>query len=59
MSLVIFFVILGVGKGVKILSEINLSLVFLLLIFVLVVGLIFYLLLVFSDNLGIYFSYLV
>ena len=59
MSLAIFSAISGVGKGVKMLSEINLSLAFLLLIFVLVAGPTLYLLSAFSDNLGTYLSHLV
>ena len=59
MSLAIFSAISGVGKGVKMLSEINLSLAFLLLIFVLVAGPTLYLLSAFSDNLGTYLSNLV
>lgn len=46
----------GIGKGVKILSEINLGLAFFLLMFVLVTGPTLYLLSSFSDNLGTYFS---
>lgn len=59
MSLAIFSAISGVGKGVKILSELNLTLVFCLLIFVLVVGPTLYLLSAFSDNIGTYLSNLV
>ena len=59
MSLAIFSAISGVGKGVKILSELNLTLAFCLLIFVLVAGPILYLLSAFSDNIGTYLSNLV
>nr|WP_314740085.1 BCCT family transporter [uncultured Haemophilus sp.] len=59
MSLAIFSAISGMGKGVKILSELNLSLAILLLIFVLVTGPTLYLLSAFSDNIGTYLSNLV
>ena len=59
MSLAIFSAISGVGKGVKILSELNLTLAFCLLIFVLVAGPTLYLLPAFSDNIGTYLSNLV
>lgn len=59
MSLAIFSAISGVGKGVKILSELNLTLSFCLLIFVLVAGPTLYLLSAFSDNIGTYLSNLV
>ncbi|MBF0750855.1 MULTISPECIES: BCCT family transporter [unclassified Pasteurella] len=59
MSLAVFSAISGVGKGVKILSELNLSLAFLLLIFVLVTGPTLYLLSAFSDNIGTYLRNLV
>ena len=59
MSLAIFSAISGVGKGVKILSELNLTLAFCLLIFVLVVGPTLYLLSAFSDNIGTYLSNLI
>lgn len=59
MSLAIFSAISGVGKGVKILSELNLTLAFSLLIFVLVAGPTLYLLSAFSDNIGTYFGNLV
>ena len=59
MSLATFSAISGVGKGVKILSELNLTLAFCLLIFVLVTGPTLYLLSAFSDNIGTYFSNLV
>ena len=59
MSLAIFSAISGVGKGVKILSELNLTLAFCLLIFMLVAGPTLYLLSAFSDNIGTYFSNLV
>ena len=59
MSLATFSAISGVGKGVKILSELNLTLAFCLLIFVLVAGPTRYLLSAFSDNIGTYLSNLV
>ena len=59
MSLAIFSAISGVGKGVKILSELNLTLAFCLLIFVLVAGPTLYLLSAFSDNIGTYLSNLI
>ena len=59
MSLAMFSAISGVGKGVKILSELNLTLAFCLLIFVLVAGPTLYLLSAFSDNIGTYLSNLV
>ena len=59
MCLAVFSAISGVGKGVKILSEINLTLAFCLLLFVLIAGPTLYLLSAFSDNIGNYFSNLV
>ena len=59
MSLATFSAISGVGKGVKILSELNLTLAFCLLIFVLMAGPTLYLLSAFSDNIGTYLSNLV
>ena len=59
MSLATFSAISGVGKGVKILSELNLTLALCLLIFVLVAGPTLYLLSAFSDNIGTYLSNLV
>ena len=59
MSLATFSAISGVGKGVKILSELNLTLAFCLLIFVLMTGPTLYLLSAFSDNIGTYLSNLV
>ncbi|EGT82717.1 transporter [Haemophilus quentini] len=59
MCLAMFSAISGVGKGVKILSEINLTLAFGLLLFVLIAGPTLYLLSAFSDNIGNYFSNLV
>lgn len=59
MCLAVFSAISGVGKGVKILSEINLTLAFGLLLFVLIAGPTLYLLSAFSDNIGNYFSNLV
>ena len=46
----------GVGRGVKILSEINLILAVLLMIFVLLCGPTLHLLSAFSDNMGFYLS---
>ena len=59
MCLAMFSAISGVGKGVKILSEINLTLASGLLLFVLIAGPTLYLLSAFSDNIGNYFSNLV
>ena len=59
MSLATFSAISGIGKGVKILSELNLTLAFCLLIFVLVAEPTLYLLSAFSDNIGTYLSNLV
>ena len=59
MSLATFSAISGVGKGVKILSELNLTLALCLLIFVLVAGPTLHLLSAFSDNIGTYLSNLV
>ena len=59
MCLAVFSAISGIGKGVKILSEINLTLAFCLLLFVLIAGPTLYLLSAFSDNIGNYFSNLV
>ncbi|OOF48800.1 BCCT family transporter [Rodentibacter trehalosifermentans] len=59
MCLAIFSAISGVSKGIKLLSELNLGLAFLLLIFVLSVGPTLYLLSAFSDNIGTYLSNLV
>lgn len=59
MSLAVLSAISGVGKGVKLLSEINLGLAFSLLLFVLIAGPTLYLLSAFSDNLGTYLSNLI
>ncbi|STZ76639.1 transmembrane transport protein BCCT family [Bergeriella denitrificans] len=59
MSLAVISAVSGVGKGVKILSETNLVLAGLLMLFVLATGPTLYLLAAFSDNLGFYFSHLV
>ncbi|QIW16685.1 transporter [Pasteurellaceae bacterium RH1A] len=59
MGLAVFSAISGVGKGVKMLSEINLGLAFCLMLFVLIAGPTLYLLSAFSDNLGAYLSNLV
>ena len=56
MAMAMTSAISGVGKGVKILSEINLSLALLLMIFVLLSGPTLYLLSAFNDNLGTYLS---
>lgn len=59
MGLAVLSAISGVGKGVKMLSEINLSLAFLLMLFVLIAGPTLYLFSAFSDNLGYYLSHIV
>ncbi|MFC6276948.1 BCCT family transporter [Psittacicella hinzii] len=59
MSIAIISAISGVGKGVKILSEINLVLALLLLVFILCAGPTLYILYTFSDNLGTYLSNIV
>lgn len=59
MSLAVFSAITGVGKGVKLLSEINLGLAILLMLFVLIAGPTLYLLSSFSDNLGTYLTNLI
>jgi len=59
MSLAIFSAISGVTLFRSILSELNLTLAFCLLIFVLVAGPTLYLLSAFSDNIGTYLSNLV
>ncbi|OOH85814.1 transporter [Pasteurellaceae bacterium 15-036681] len=59
MTLAVISAMSGVGKGVKILSEINLSLAFCLMLFVLFAGPTLYLLSTFSDNLGTYLSNIV
>ncbi len=59
MSLAVFSAISGVGKGVKLLSEINLGLAFSLMLFVLIAGPTLYLLSAFSDNLGTYLTHLI
>lgn len=59
MSLAVVSAISGVGKGVKVLSELNLGLAFLLLFFVLAAGPTVYLLSAFGDNIGNYLENLV
>lgn len=59
MTLAVGSAISGVGKGVKLLSEINLIIAICLMLFVLATGPTLYLLGAFSDNIGIYFSNLV
>lgn len=59
MSLAIFSAISGVGKGVKLLSEINLGLAIALMLFILIAGPTLYLLSTFSDNIGNYLSNLI
>lgn len=59
MVLSVFSAILGVSKGIKIISEMNLVLAIGLLIFVLVAGPTLYLLASFSDNIGTYLTNLV
>lgn len=49
----------GIGRGVKFLSELNLTFATLLLIFVLVTGPTLYLFSAFSDNIGVYLSELI
>lgn len=56
MMLAVISAVSGVGRGVKRLSEINLVLAVLLLLFVLVTGPTLYLLSAFSDNIGTYLS---
>ena len=56
MIIAVLSAVSGVGKGVKMLSEINLFLAIFLLLFVLIAGPTLYLLSAFSDNLGTYFS---
>ena len=56
MTLAVISAISGVGKGVKILSETNLLLAGLLLVFVIVAGPTLHLLSSFTENLGYYFS---
>ncbi|WP_343080721.1 BCCT family transporter [Ostreiculturibacter nitratireducens] len=51
-------VLRGLDGGVKVLSEINMALAFLLLIFVLIAGPTVYLLKLFASSLGSYFQYL-
>lgn len=58
MALAVFSAISGVGRGVKILSEINLVLAVLLMLFILIAGPTLYLLSAFSDNLGTYLTHL-
>ncbi|MCF7521831.1 BCCT family transporter [Neisseria sp. ZJ106] len=59
MTLAVLSAISGVGKGVKILSETNLVLAALLMVFVLVSGPTLHLLSAFSNNLGVYISNLI
>ncbi|MDK4563523.1 BCCT family transporter [Kingella kingae] len=59
MTLATLSAISGVGKGVKILSEINLLIAIALLLFVLCTAPTVHLLSAFSDNLGMYFSQLI
>ncbi|ARC03438.1 transporter [Neisseria gonorrhoeae] len=59
MSLAVVSAISGVGKGVKVLSELNLGLAFLLLFFVLAADPTVYLLSAFGDNIGNYLGNLV
>lgn len=58
MGLAVISAISGVGKGVKILSEVNLGLALFLMLFVLIAGPTLYLLSSFSDNLGTYLTQL-
>lgn len=59
MSLAVISAVSGVGKGVKLLSEINLVLASCLMLFVLIAGPTLYILGSFSNNLGSYFSNLI
>ncbi|WP_109078157.1 BCCT family transporter [Aggregatibacter kilianii] len=59
MGMAVTSAISGVGKGVKMLSELNLSLAFLLMVFVLIAGPTLYLFSAFNDNLGTYLSNLI
>ncbi|TCP94884.1 choline/glycine/proline betaine transport protein [Cricetibacter osteomyelitidis] len=59
MSIAVISAASGVGKGVKILSEINIGLAVALLIFVSVTGPTLYLLSAYPENLGYYFSRLI
>lgn len=59
MSIAAMSAVSGIGKGVKLLSEINLGLATLLMVFVLVTGPTLYLLSTFSDNIGTYLSHIV
>ncbi|PJG82404.1 BCCT family transporter [Caviibacterium pharyngocola] len=59
MLLAVLSAISGVGKGVKILSETNLGLAILLMLFVLFTGPTRYLLSAFSENIGTYLSNLI
>jgi len=56
MALAVTSAISGVGKGVKLLSEINLCLAIALLVFVLATGPTLHLLAAFSENIGTYAS---
>ena len=58
MALAVTSAISGVGKGVKLLSEINLCLAIALLVFVLATGPTLHLLAAFSDNIGTYASHI-
>ena len=58
-SIAVLSAISGVGKGVRRLSEINLVLAVLLMVFVLCTGPTLYLLSAFSDNVGYYLSHIV
>lgn len=53
-ALAVFSAVSGVGKGVKILSEINLTFALLLMLFVLATGPTLHLLSAFSENIGTY-----
>ncbi|PIE10591.1 MAG: BCCT transporter [Rhodobacterales bacterium] len=57
-SIALISVLRGLDGGVKVLSEINMGLAFLLLLFVLFVGPTVYLLKLFVSSLGAYFQYL-
>lgn len=56
MMIAIFSAISGIGKGVKLLSQFNVTIAIVLMLFVLLVGPTVYILGTFSDGLGNYFS---
>ena len=56
MGIAIFSAFTGVDKGVKRLSELNLSLAFILMVFILIAGPTIYILSTFSEGIGYYIS---